>query len=65
MKAFTEWRIRRLKTRVEAQKALADKLEIAEREYESSYYTDKFHSAHCKYIELNSKLKWLERSIEK
>ena len=57
---FDTYRMRRLKTKTEVQKALVDKLEIAEKEYGSGYYTNKLHDAVCKLVELRSKLKWLE-----
>jgi hypothetical protein len=58
---FLSYRIEKLRIKVEVQKALVDKLQIAEKEYGSSYYTDRFHEAFCKYVQLNSKLKYLER----
>lgn len=57
---FIAYRIRKLSTKVEVQKALVDLLKIADKEYGRSYYTDQFHKAHCKYVELNSQLKWLK-----
>jgi hypothetical protein len=57
---FLSYRIRKLKIKVEVQKALVDNLQIAEKQYASSYYTDMFHKAVCKYVELNSKLKYLK-----
>jgi hypothetical protein len=57
---FLDYRIRRLQIKVDVQKALTDKLEITEKEYGRAYYTDKFHKAHCQWLELNSKLQWLK-----
>ncbi len=62
---FLEYRIRRLKIKVDTQKELVNKLELAEKQYEESYYTDKFHEAHCKWLEMNSKLKWLKDKLSK
>lgn len=61
---FLDYRIRKLQIKVDVQKALTDKLAIAEKEYGKTYYTDKFHKAHCKWVELNSELKWLKDKQE-
>jgi hypothetical protein len=57
---FEKYRINKLKIKAEVQQALVDKLEIAEKEYGISYYTNKFHREFCKLVEINSKLKYLQ-----
>jgi len=57
---FREWRIRRLQAKVDVQSAHVARLEKAAREYGQSYYMDIFLKEHLKWLQLNSKLKWLE-----
>lgn len=60
---FLKYRIEKLSLKVDVQKAYVDKIEIAAKEYCNSYYTDKLHREHLKYLNLNSRLHWLERGL--
>lgn len=57
---FDKLRINRLRIKIDVQKAFTDKLEIAEKEYGSSYYTNRYHREFCKLVEMQSKVKFLE-----
>ncbi|MFA6204184.1 MAG: hypothetical protein WC710_13490 [Gallionella sp.] len=48
------WRAAVAARKLSAQQALCDLLEKAESEYGSSYYTDRWHDAVCKRIQLAS-----------
>jgi len=62
-KMFEQFRINRLKPKIDSQRALVDKLSIAEAEYKNSYYTDKFHAEFCKLIGMQSRMKWLKNKL--
>ena len=61
---FLKWRIERLKIKVEAQKAAVSFLVDKEHVYKNSYYTDRLIKEHRGFVELNSKLKYLERKLK-
>ena len=52
------WNVDSLTLDLRVQTARCDLLKIAEREYRSSYYTDHFHEAVCRRIDIASKLEY-------
>jgi hypothetical protein len=61
---FLNYRIRKLQVKVDCQKAVTEILTKVEKEYGSSYYTDKLIRSHHKYIELNSHLEFLKGQVK-
>jgi hypothetical protein len=61
---FLNYRIRKLQVKVDCQKAATEILTIVEKQYGSSYYTDKLIESHRKYIELNSQLEFLKGKVK-
>jgi len=61
---FLKYRIQRLQIKTDIQRALVDKLEVAEKEYGSTYYTDLMIREHCKWVGLNSRLHFLKRKLD-
>lgn len=57
---FNRYRIRKLKVAIDAKAALVERLEIVDKEYRCSYYTDQLNSSVCELAELKSKLRLLE-----
>jgi hypothetical protein len=61
---FLKYRIERLKKKIYIQKAAVEKIEVVEKQYGSSYYTDLILKEHRKWLELNSKLHFLMRKAD-
>jgi hypothetical protein len=61
---FLKYRIRKLQIKVDCQKAETERLEVAEKEYRVSYYTNKLIASHRAYVELNSHLEFLKGKVK-
>jgi hypothetical protein len=61
---FLKYRIRKLQIKVDGQKAETERLEVAERDYGVSYYTNKLIESHRAYVELNSHLEFLKGKVK-
>ncbi len=59
---FKDYRIDRLRRRVEVQRGYADVLKPLAEESGTSYYADRYINEHLKWLDLNSKLKFWEQS---
>ena len=61
---FLRYRIEKLKQKVEVQKGLVDELRAVSARYGQSYYDDQVIEQHTKWLELNSRLKYLESKLD-
>ena len=61
---FLNYRIRKLQIKVDGQKAEIEMLEVAERDYGISYYTNKLIASNRAYVELNSHLEFLKGKVK-
>lgn len=59
-KLFKQVTISQLETKIKVQKEKVRLLQIAAKEYRSSYYTDRYHDACLRLIELQSEFEYLE-----
>ena len=60
---FLKYRMGKLEIKIKVQQAVVDKLEIAARQYGSSYYTDKYHREYCRLVDLTSNLEYLKGKL--
>jgi hypothetical protein len=59
---FARYRMRRLLRKIPAQQLRVDLLQKAEREYQSSYYTDRLMEEHVKLLNMQGQLEMLSRN---